>query len=100
MRVGVLAPVLFVLFCFTGTYPRPSRWPPAWFLSMQVGVLALGWSVLFYLILFYFVLFLLVRIPVPPSGRLPASLYREAGGARVSIFLYWCCILFFTSHSV
>ena len=50
---------------------------------MRVGVLAPGWSVLF-----CFVLFLLVRIPVPPSGRLPAPLYREADGARIPIFIF------------
>ena len=37
-------------------------------------------------ILFRFVL--LVRIPVPPSGRLPAPLYREAGGAHIPIFIF------------
>ena len=56
---------------------------------MRVGALAPGWSVLFCL-----VLFLLVRIPVPPSGRLPAPLYREAGGARINIFIFVLYFIF------
>ena len=61
---------------------------------MRVGVLAPGCFVLF-----CFVLFLLVRIPVPPSGRLPAPLHRVAGGARIPIYI---CVVFyfFPSHSV
>ena len=40
-----------------------------------------------------------------PFGRLPASLYREAGGERVPIFIFlifvlYFGILFFTSQSV
>ena len=62
---------------------------------MRAGVLALGWSVLL-----CFVLFLLVRIPVPPSGRLPALLYLEAGGARIPIFMFVLYFIFLTSHSV
>ena len=103
VRVGALAPVLFILFCFTGTYPRPFRWPPAWFMSLRELVFS-PLAGLFYfglLIIICFVLFLLARIPVPLSDHLPAPLYREAGGARIPIFTFICVIFYFlTSHSV
>ena len=94
VRVGALTSVLLILFCFAGTYPRPFRWPPAWFMSLCELVFSPLAG------LFYFVLFLLARIPVPPSGRLPAPLYREAGGARIPIFIFVLFSVFFTSHSV
>ena len=52
--------------------------------------------------MFYFILFrfcfcvLLARIPVPPSGRLPASLPGGWWCARPHLSLYLCCILFFS----
>ena len=91
VRVGALS-ILF-LFCFYFIFWHVS--PPLPLaaclvhVSMRVGALAPGWSVLF-----CFVLFLLVRTPVPPSGRLPAPLHREAGGARIPIFIFVLYFIF------
>jgi len=88
VRVGALS-----LFCFYFIFWHVSPSLPLAaclvHVSMRVGALAPGWSVLF-----CFVLFLLVRIPVPPSGRLPAPLYREAGGARIPIFIFVLYFIF------
>lgn len=64
-------------------------------ISVRVGFLAPDWSVLFYPVLSCCT----GTYPRPSLWPLPASLYREAGGARVPIstFLYR---IFFTSHNV
>ena len=76
--------ILF-LFYFLARIPVPStgRLPGS---CLYASWCPRPWLVCF--VLFCFVLFLLVRIPVPPSGRLPAPLHREAGGARIPIFIF------------
>ena len=97
VRVGALS-ILFLFYFLARKSPSLPLAACLVHVSMRIGALAPGWSVLF-----CFVLFLLAHIPVPPSGRLPAPLHREAdhGGARIPIFLYICVLFyFFTSHSV
>ena len=95
VRVGALSILFLFYFIFWHVSPSLPLAACLVHVSMRVGALARGWSVLF-----CFVLFLLVRIPVPPSGRLPAPLHREAGGARTPIFTLVLYFVLFTSHSV
>ena len=83
--------VYFVFILFSGTYPRPFHWPPAWFMSL-CELVPSPLAGLFYFVSFCFYWY------VSPSLHLAACLLPCTGRlvVRASPYSYLCCISFFS----
>ena len=86
LHLHVLAPVLFdyVLFCFTGTYPRPSLWPSACCPHLT-GKLVVRASPSYNILVSYLVFVLFVFLP-----RIACREER-----RAQLFVLILCFLYF-----